>query len=80
MSATIYYRKLDKADPHLKTVGSPSTFIEVIQELFGDLPCTLTRADVLILRGAEAARKGIGFKELADIIESVGPVEIYAKH
>lgn len=84
MSATIHYRKTAKADPYLKQVGAPSSFIESLKRAFGGFPVELTESSIPILRGMQAVAgfppNDDAYGEVIELIEKFGSIELYASY
>jgi hypothetical protein len=77
MSANIYYRPLKKTDASI-SVGSPSSFIEAMNNAFGESRVwNLNTTDIATLRGMRAASKDPIYGELIDLIEKLDGIEVY---
>ncbi len=83
MSATIYYRKQSKTDPHLKGVSAPQHFMLSLERAFGRFPCVLGPDEISTLRGMAALQdegETNPYQELIAIIERDGAVELYSDY
>lgn len=83
MSASIFYRPIEKEDPGIHT-GAPSYFIGCIEKVFGSLPYIFNKDDVKALRAMAIATNNADaknpFEQLADVIDKHGEVEVYAEY
>ena len=84
MSTTIHYRNMSKTDPHLKNVGAPGSFIQSMQKAFGRFPCELAEKDYAKLSGMAIMYSGSDddnpYREVIDLIEKFGRIELYASY
>ena len=81
MSATIYYRRV-KSSPYLKKVGSPSSFMALMEKAGMRLPCELGAENIDVLRGLSAAQSNEdnAFDEIIDLILKHEVIELWAEY
>ena len=75
MSASICWRPADPKPKRL-SVGAPSAFMETMTRAGMALPCTLTEAEVPILRGMAATWRHEGTNPYEQILDAIGAYSI----
>jgi hypothetical protein len=75
MSVTIYWRPTAKGDKHFR--NGTSTSLEKIKLMFGS---RLTTNHVLALRAMTEASDDTFYREVADVVEKEGEIEIWGEY
>lgn len=74
MSANIYYEFFSPNPPRIPT-NTPSRFIKVMEENFGDMPCHLKSGDYDVVKGMASVDDQ--FKFLLDLLSVNESIWIY---
>ena len=76
MSANICYEVI-KEKPNMISTPTPSRFIEVIEKIFGSMPCVITQNDFAVVSALAIADSQ--FEEFSEILHRQAPVRIGAQ-
>lgn len=76
MSADVFYYPVVARKAHMIDEGAPSSFRELMEEVFGSLPLVLTVQNIDTLRAMSAVGRKKTFEQIIEGIEKFGAIEL----